>query len=129
MISGINELKTLTKHISYECQCIFDRRKNNLDQWWNNDKCQCECKECHVCEKDNLATWNPATCSFENGKYLASIMNDLAITCDAMTESYHEEKKAIPTNFKENKAICKIQNFYILLGFLLSTIELLIAFI
>ena len=56
-------------------------------------------------------------------------MNDSAITCDAMTESYHEEKKAIPTNLKENKAICKIQNFNILLGFLLSTIELLIAFI
>ena len=33
MISGINESKTLTKHISCECKCKFDRRKCNSDQW------------------------------------------------------------------------------------------------
>ena len=27
MITGINELKTLTKHISCECKCRFDGRK------------------------------------------------------------------------------------------------------
>ena len=26
--------------------------------------------------------WNPATCNRENGKYLASIMDDSAIICD-----------------------------------------------
>ena len=44
MITGINESKTLTKHISCECKCKFDGRKCNSDQWWNNDKCRCECK-------------------------------------------------------------------------------------
>ena len=39
MITGINELKTLTKHISCECKCRFDGRKCNSDQWWNNEKC------------------------------------------------------------------------------------------
>ena len=39
MITEINESKTLTKHISYECKCGFDRRQCNSDQWWNNDKC------------------------------------------------------------------------------------------
>ena len=34
----MNESKTLTKHISYECKCKFDGRKCNLDQWWNNGK-------------------------------------------------------------------------------------------
>ena len=29
MITGINELKTLPKHISYECKCKFDGRKCN----------------------------------------------------------------------------------------------------
>ena len=38
MITEINESKTLTKHISYECKCKFGR-KCNSDQWWNNDKC------------------------------------------------------------------------------------------
>ena len=39
MITGINELKTLTKHVSCECECQFDGRKCNSNQKWNNDKC------------------------------------------------------------------------------------------
>ena len=39
MITGINESKTLTKHILCECKCKFDGRKCNLNQWWNSDKC------------------------------------------------------------------------------------------
>ena len=74
MITGINELKTLTKYISCECKCRFDGRKCNSDQWWNNDKCWCEYKKSHVCEKDYA--WNPATCICGYAKYLASIMDD-----------------------------------------------------
>ena len=46
MISGENELKTLTKHVSCECKCKFDGRKCNSkgsNQKCNNGKCQCEC--------------------------------------------------------------------------------------
>ena len=52
MIAGINELKTLTKHISYKCKCRFDERKCNSHQWWNNNKCRCECRKRLLCEKD-----------------------------------------------------------------------------
>ena len=31
--------------------------------------------------------WYPATCNCENGKYLASIMDDSAIMCDEVIES------------------------------------------
>ena len=75
MITGIN-----AKHISCECKSKFNGRNFNLDQWWNNDKCQCECKNRHVFEKDYV--WNPATCNCENGKYLANIMIDSAIMYD-----------------------------------------------
>ena len=54
-------------------------------------------------------------------------MNELAITCDEVIESYDKETKTIPTNFNEKKAICKTQNFYISLAFLLITIALLFA--
>ena len=37
--------------------------------------------------------------SCENGKYLASIMDDSGITCDEIIESYNEETKTISTNF------------------------------
>ena len=75
--------------------------------------CWYECKKGHKCEKDNF--WNPATCSFENGKYLASIMDDSRIICDEVIESYDEDAKAksyggrrsIPTNFNEKKRIYK----------------------
>ena len=63
IITAINESKTLTKHISCECKCKFHGRSCNSDQWWNNDKCRCECKKRHVCEKDYV--WNPATCNYE----------------------------------------------------------------
>ena len=39
MIAGINELKTLPKHMSCKCKCKIDGRKCNSNQWWNNHKC------------------------------------------------------------------------------------------
>ena len=44
-------------------------------------------------------------------------MDDSAIMSDEVVESYDKETKAVATNFNEKKAICKIQNFYILLAF------------
>ena len=81
-----------------------------------------ESKNRHLCEKNYI--WNPAKCNCENGKYLASIMDDSAITCDAIIESYHYETKTIPTNFNEKKATSITQNFYKLLTFLLIIIAL-----
>ena len=60
-------------------------------------------------------------------RYLESIMDDSAITCDEIIESYDEETKSILTNFNERKATSKTQNLYILFAFLLITIALLIA--
>ena len=118
MITGINESKTLTRHISCECKCKFHGRKRNSDQWWNNDKCRRECKKHHIYEKDYV--WNPATCNCENGKYLASIMDDSVITCDEIINVKE-------TNFNEKNITYRTQNVYILLVFLLTTIILLIA--
>ena len=89
MITEINGLKTLTKHISCECQCKFDGRKCNSNQKWNNDKSRCECKnpkKHFVCKY----FWNTVTCSCKNGKYLASIIDNSVITCD---EIIHAEAK------------------------------------
>ena len=80
LIKGINESKTLAKHISCKCKCKFDGRKCNSNQKWNNDKCWRKCKKHHICEKDYI--WSPATCSCENGKYLASIVDNSVIRCD-----------------------------------------------
>ena len=42
--------------------------------------------------KDYL--WNPATCNCENGKYLESIMDGSAITCDEIIESYDKKNRS-----------------------------------
>ena len=48
MIAGINESKTLTKHISFECQCKLGDRKCNSNQKWSNDKFRCHCKKIYI---------------------------------------------------------------------------------
>ena len=67
---------------------------------------------------------NHATFSFENGKYLASVINDSVVTYDKIIE----ETKTVPTHFNEKKQPIKQKNVYILLAFLLRVITLLIAF-
>ena len=64
-------------------------------------------------------------------------MDDSAIMCDEIIDaeaksndkakSNDEETRTIPTNFNEKNIICKIQNLYILLAFLLITIAFLLA--
>ena len=63
---------------------------------------------------------NPPTCNCENGKYLASIMDDLTIICDEVTKLYNEVIKTIPTNFNEKNITLKTQSFYILLIFFIN---------
>ena len=62
-------------------------------------------KKHHICEKDYVS--NPATCNCENGKYLASIMDDSTIIFDEVRESYDEEIKTVPKNFNKK---CNLQN-------------------
>ena len=66
--------------------------------------------------------WNPATCNCENGKYLASIMDDSAIMCDEVIESYKEDAEA--KSYQETKFLlflirkyekCKRKTFSIIL--------------
>ena len=47
--------------------------------------------------------WNPSTCNSENGNYLGitSNMDNSAIMCDEIIESYYKQTKIVPTNFNE----------------------------
>ena len=88
----------------------------------NNDKCRCKCqnpKEYNVCEKKKNC--NPATCSCKNGKYLGSIIDDLAVICDEIIDS----TKTVPKETVPTRSTSTI--FYNLLVFLLITIILLRA--
>ena len=50
---------------------------------------------------------NTATCSCENGKYLASVIDNSVITCDEIIDA-----ETIPINI-----ICETKSFYILLTY------------
>ena len=78
----------LMNHISCKCKCKFDGRICNSNRKWNNDKCQCECKnskERNACEKDYV--WNFVTCTFENGVYLASYIDNSVIASDEIVNA------------------------------------------
>ena len=139
MITGINESKTLTKHTSCKCKCKFDGRK--LIQINGGITLNVNVSVENVMYVKKIFVWNPATCNCKNGKYLASIMNDSAITCDEAIDAdadaeaktndesklNKKETKTVPKNFNEKNMTFKTQNFYVLLAFLLITIALLIG--
>ena len=115
---GLKHKTYWVKHISCKCNHKFMSKKCNLNQIWNNDKCRnvCQTSRKNMCGKGYI--WNPATCSYENGRYARSITDDSVITCDEIFLT-----KTVLTNFSEKKMICKKKNFYILFSFLLITMK------
>ena len=98
-------LITIALLIAFSIYCyLIKYRTKNSERWY-------ECKKTHVCEKDYV--WSSATCVCENGKYLASIMDDSTIISDEVIKSCDEEIKTFPINFNEKKVICKICKIFI----------------
>ena len=127
LITTLNELKRLTKHISCKCKCINGGRKCNSNKKWNNNKFWCELenqKEHNGCEKCYI--WNSSTCSFENIEYLASIIEDLLITGDKIINNADSVStnlainimSTVSTNYHNENIIYKV-GCYILLTVLL----------
>ena len=70
--------------------------------------------------------WNPVTCSYKNGKYVRSIIEDSAVVCGEIIE----ETKTVPTKSTSTKIVltkCTSTNLHTLLAFLLIITALLIA--
>ena len=101
MITGINESKILTEDISCEIKCRFDGK--NVIQINGGVTINVDVSVKNVMCQKRLATY-----SCENAIYLASIMNDSAITCDGIIESNNLKTKAISKIFNEKKT--KMQN-------------------
>ena len=87
LITIINELRTLIKHISCKCKCKFDSKKCNSNPIWNNNKCQWDYKN----QRKNVyknGFWNLGLCSCENDKYLESIIIiSNSVICKEIIES------------------------------------------
>ena len=75
LMSRTNETRHIEWHETYKCECRVDAIVCNNTKRWNNDKCQCECKELidkGVCDKGFI--WNPSNCECDKlcdiGEYL-----------------------------------------------------------
>ena len=56
-MSRTNETRHIKWHETCKCKCRLDASVCNNKQRWNNDKCQCECKELidkGICDKQYI---------------------------------------------------------------------------
>ena len=92
-------------------------RTCNSNEKWNNETCQCECKNYCTCSKDY--SWNPSKYICENGNYLKNIADDSKIACDEVIKTMD----SVSRNFR-NKKIKYEMDCYILHAVLLVIISL-----
>ena len=126
VIAKINESKLLIKHISCECKWKFDDINCNSNQ--KKEQWQMLMRATKFKEKLCLwkrFIWNPSAYTCENGKYLEIIIGDSVIVC-IVEVTKADTTNTIPIIFNEEKLSCKIENFYILLTFVLIAMSLLI---
>ena len=124
------EAKTMTKHISCDCKCKFNRTTGNSNLKWNNKTCQCKCKNYRTSKKDY--SWDPSTCICENNKYLKNIADTSVIACDEIisamdmisTKLTNIIATNVPINSDDKKVRYKI-DCYILHTYLIVIISLL----
>ena len=96
VITGKNESKVLMQNFNVDINVgLMEKNVIQINGRITINVCV-SVKKRHACEKDYIL--NPATCSCQNGKYLASTMGDSVITFDEIIESYSKE-----TNFNEKK--------------------------
>ena len=85
MITGKNEPKLLAKDISCQRKARFDQK--NVIQINSGTMINVDVSVINILYVKKNYIFNPATCSCENGKYLKSIMDDSAITCDEIIDT------------------------------------------
>ena len=105
MITRINEVRGVVKHISCDRECKFNSTTCHSNQKLNNDKCQCECKKYPTTKKDY--SWNPRACIRENSRYLKSIADCSVIVCNEIINAMDSGNvtNTISTNVKSTVSI------------------------
>ena len=119
-IAKKNEAKTMVKHISSDCKCKFNTAACDSNQNWNNETCQCECKNYRTFKNDYGC--NPSIFICENGKYF--IVDDLIVSYVTDTMAITKSTVLINSDYKK----VRYKTDYILL-FLLVIITVIVTFL
>ena len=113
-----NETRHIKWHDSCKCICRLDKIICNSKQWWNKDKCRCECKELigkGVCDKGFIFNPSNRECECDRscnaGEYLdysdcrcrRKLVDPLVEEC---TENIDGKKLVNITVENENKDRC-----------------------
>ena len=132
MITNKNEAKTMVKHISCDCKCIFNNTKCNSNQKWNNETYLYECKNYSTCKKimESYEMVMKRFCG--NDKNLKSIADTSVIACDEIisvidivsTKMTNAITTNVPINFDGKNIRYKIDCY--ILHTVLSVIILLL---
>ena len=127
LMSKTNETRHIKWHEISKCKCRLDASICNNNQRWNNDKCQCECKELiakGVCDRGYA--WNPSNCEcecdiscdvgeyldYEDCKWKKRLVDKLVEECN---ENIDEAKLTEIASFKhKNKCVCSCTVFIVL---------------
>ena len=74
LMTRTNETRHIEWHEKCKSECRLDRIICNNKQYWNGDKCRCECKKLvdkDVCDKGFI--WNPSNCKCESTNLVISV--------------------------------------------------------
>ena len=116
LITGINQSRTLTKHMWFKFECRWDSKKSVV--------VSVKIQKNMVCAKGFIC--NPSAYSCENSKYVGNFIDEPVFIWDEIRNT----TKTVPTRFISTEtALTKWTStyFYILLAFLLITTTSLIA--
>ena len=136
LMSSTNETRHIKWHETYKCKFRLESSVCNNKQRWNNDKCQCECKELNdkcICNKGYI--WNPSNCKcecdklcdfgeyleYENCKCRKRLVDKLIEECN---ENIEETSLIKINSIKRNHNSCIV---YIVLFSIFFTIKIGVA--
>ena len=126
MITNKNEGKTMTKYVSCHSKCRFNSATCNPDQKWNDETCQCECKNYRTLKKGY--SWNPSAWICENDTSAIACDQSISVMDILSTKLINTIAKNVSINSGGKKVRYKI-DCYILHTVLLMIILPLIIII
>ena len=134
LMLGTNETRHIKWHETCKYKCRLDASVCNNKQRWNDDKCQCECKELidkGVCDRGYA--WNPSNCEcecdkscdvgeyldYENCKCRKRLVDKLVEECN---ENIDEAKLTEIALFEQKNECACYYTVFIVLGVIVITI-------
>ena len=119
LVSITNEARHIDWHETCKGKCRLDASVDNNKQWWNEDKCRCECKELidkGVCDKGFIGNLSHCKCECDKSCDIGEYLDYESYQCrkklvDKLVEGCTEhvdEKKIAKITLAEDENKCNL---------------------